>query len=181
MTAGDQLRTLRVRRQLLEARRERLVVNDFVFSSPDQQCRELRLLELTFEPLKPLETTCGVIKRNPARPGPGEEARSRIWQDALIDALRLVAEFFSIDDRQIHSATSQRIVPAKKVWTDKGRVHHAPRKYPRVEFRRPKWPAPPAHDHESTDAVGIGWCRTKTGRAAPITADNGRVPNVELP
>src|SRR6266478_235289 len=101
MTAGDEFGPLRVRQELLETLRECSLVKHFVFSSPDQQCREFRFLELTFEPFKPLETTCGVIKRNPARPGPREEPRPWIRQDALIDALRFVAEFSSINDRQI--------------------------------------------------------------------------------
>jgi hypothetical protein len=63
----------------------------------------------------------------------------------------------------------------------KRRVHHAPGKYPFVEFGRRKRPGPGAHDHESADAVRIGGCKAETGRAAPIVTDHGRVANVELP
>src|SRR5258707_4122125 len=97
MTTGNQLRSLRMWQQILEARGERLVIEDLVLPSPDQQRREFRFLELMFEPLKPLETTCSVIKRNPARPSPGEQTCSRIRQDALVDVLCLVTEFLSID------------------------------------------------------------------------------------
>src|SRR6266853_10216 len=71
-------------------------------------------------------------------------------------------------------------MPAKKIRADKRRVHHAPGKYPLVEFSRGKRPSPGTHDHERSDAVGIRECKTKTGRATPIVADHGRVPNVEL-
>jgi len=60
-------------------------------------------------------------------------------------------------------------------------VHHAPGKYALVEFGRGKRPSPGTHDHERSDAVGIRECKTKTGRATPIVADHGRVPDVELP
>src|SRR6478672_8996590 len=181
MTTGDQLGPLRVRQHLFEARRECLVIEDLIFPSPNQQRGEFGLLQLTFEPLKPLETTCGVIKRNPARPRPGEKARSRVGQDAFVNVLRFVAKSLPVHHRQIHSTTSQRIVPAKKIRTDEGRVHHAPGEYPLVEFSRGKRPGPGTHDHERTDAVRIGKCKADTGRAAPIVTNYSRVANVELP
>src|SRR5260370_11171967 len=180
MAAGDEFRTHRMRQQLLEARRERLVVEDLVLPSPDQQCREFRFLELSLEPFKTPEAACGVIEWNPARPGPGEKPRSRIWQDALVNALRFISESLPVDHRQVHSATGQRIVLTEKIRADKGRVHHAPGKYSSVEFSRGKRPGPGTHDHERTDAVRVGEGKTETSRAAPIMTDHGRVADVEL-
>jgi hypothetical protein len=94
--------------------------------------------------------------------------------------LRLIPKLLPVNDRQVHSATRQRIVPAKKIRTDKWRMHHAPRKYPPVEFGWGKRPSPSAHDHERTDTVGIGESKTETGWAAPIVANDGCVANVEL-
>src|SRR5260370_4722531 len=177
MPAGDQFGTLRVRQQFLEARRERLLIKHFVFLSPDQHCRKFRSFELTLEPFETFETTCGLIERNPARPGPREEARSRIGQDALINALRLISELLPIDHRQVHSATGQCIVLAKKIGAYKRRVHHAPGKYPLVAFGRWKRPGPRTHDHESSDAVCIGERKAETSPAPPTAATHGPVAN----
>ena len=86
-----------MRQQSLEVLRECPRVEHLVLASPNYQRRQLRLCELRHEPGKAGQRTSLVVKRNPARPRPGQKPSLRVRQDRVISGKRLAAELVAID------------------------------------------------------------------------------------
>ena len=86
-----------MRQQSLEVLRECPRVEHLVLASPNYQRRQLRLCELRLEPGKAGQRTSLVVKRNPARPRPGQKPSLRVRQDRVISGKRLAAELVAID------------------------------------------------------------------------------------
>ena len=152
MTPGDQLGTLRVGQQLLEARRERLVIKP---SSSRPQTSNVG----NFDFLSPRSSQANrskarAVSSNGIQRGQVqvEQPRGGIGQDALVNVLRFVAKFlFCPRPKGTFRGRPGRCV-SKQIRAEKRRVHYAPWKYAFVEFSRRERPSPSAHNHERSDA-----------------------------
>src|ERR1700743_780297 len=99
MSTRYQFGSLGMRHELLETRRERLVIEHLVLSAPHEKRRESRSPQLTFEPFKAREPSRALIKGNPAWPRPRQKTGARVRQYIFVDALSLGREPLSVDHR----------------------------------------------------------------------------------
>src|SRR5246127_3535903 len=155
MPSGDKMRSLGVRKELLEPRPESRMVEDVILTAPDDHSRPSTGGELAFEPAEPVCRPRARVERNPARPSPGEKTACRVGQRPLICLLCTLAEFLPVNNREVNAASRERVVAAEKVGANERVMHHPPWKNARMEIGRRQRPGPSTHDDERGHAVGV--------------------------